>query len=192
MPVINALGVPTKLRDSSIGGSDQIRVHNRGTGIVEASKDGSFVAGQGYQIAAGAEETFELDEGEQLFAISLLTLAAPAGLGSAPVVGGGTFAAATYFWKITALNAQGETIGSNEATAAIALNGRATLTWTPVAGATGYKIYRSTTTGSENVSPALVATVGAVATYTDTGSAVTAGAVPAANTAVVPAAVDVL
>lgn len=109
-------------------------------------------------------------------------LAAPAGLAAAPVVGGGAFAAASYFWKITAINAFGETIASNEATAAIALNGSANLTWGAVPGATGYRIYRSAATNGQNASPAFVAAVGAVTAYTDTGAATTAGSVPASNT----------
>lgn len=118
-----------------------------------------------------------------IVANAIAQLAAPTGVGVTPVVGGGTFAAASYFWKVTALNAEGETIGSTEATAAIALNGSATVTWTARTGATGYKIYRSATTGTENVSPALVGTVGAVVTFTDTGAVAAAGAVPAVNTA---------
>src|SRR3546814_11480367 len=53
------------------------------------------------------------------------------------------------------------------------------LSWAAITGATGYKIYRATATGGQSTSPALVASVGAVTTYTDTGTAVTAGAVPA-------------
>lgn len=109
-------------------------------------------------------------------------LTTPTGLTAAAVAGGGTFAAGTYFWKITATNANGETLASNEASVAIALNGRATLNWTAVPGATGYRVYRATATNGQSVSPAFVAAVGAVTTYTDTGTATSAGAVPASNT----------
>lgn len=110
-------------------------------------------------------------------------LTPPTGFTATPVVGGGTFAAGTFFWKITALTAAGETNGSAEATAAIVLNGSANLAWTAVPGATGYKIYRSTATGGSSVSPSLVTTVvsGATVAFTDTGAATTAGAVPATN-----------
>lgn len=108
-------------------------------------------------------------------------LAPPSGLGAAANVGGGTFAAATYFWKITGTNAAGETTGSSEATVAVALNGTATLTWSALpAGTTGVKVYRGTVTNTENV---LVATLGAVVTFTDTGAAGVAGTVPTASTA---------
>lgn len=93
----------------------------------------------------------------------------------------GTFGAGTYFWEITAINAAGETIGSNEVTHAVVSTGRQTLNWTTVPGATGYKVYRGTVTGLENV---LVATLGAVTTYIDTGDAGVAGTVPVTNTAV--------
>ena len=108
-------------------------------------------------------------------------LAAPSGLAAGANVGGGTFAAATYFWKITGLDAAGETTGSNEATVAIALNGTASLTWSALpAGTTGVKVYRGTVTNTENV---LVATLGAVVAYTDTGTAGVAAVPPAVNTA---------
>lgn len=108
-------------------------------------------------------------------------LAAPSGLAASANVGGGTFAAATYFWKITGTDAAGETTGSNEATVAVALNGTASLTWSALpAQTTGVKVYRGTVTNTENV---LVATLGAVTSYTDTGTAGVAGSPPAVNTA---------
>lgn len=106
-------------------------------------------------------------------------LAAPTISLGATATTGGTFAAATYYWKLTATNAQGETVGSNELSAAIAVNGTQVINWTAIGGATGYKLYRGTAAGSENV---LVATLGAVLTYTDTGAAGTAATVPASNT----------
>ena len=85
---------------------------------------------------------------------------------------GGTFAAGTYYWVVTATSATGESITSNEVTATLAVNGTQVLNWTAVTGATGYNIYRGTVSGGENV---LVASVGAVVTYTDTGAAGSAG-----------------
>lgn len=108
-------------------------------------------------------------------------LAAPTGFTATAVATGGTFAAATYYWKVTATNATGETVGSAEASAAIALNGSATLSWTAVPGATGYRVYRSTTAGGESTSPAFVSAPTGTS-YTDTGTAATAGSVPASNT----------
>jgi hypothetical protein len=108
-------------------------------------------------------------------------LAAPSTLAASPNVGGGTFANAAYFWKITGLNGNGETTGSNEATCTVATNGTASLTWAALpAGTTGVKVYRGTVTNTENV---LVATLGAVVAYTDTGTVGVAATVPALNTA---------
>ncbi|WP_426998172.1 phage major capsid protein [Pseudarthrobacter sp. N5] len=104
-------------------------------------------------------------------------LAAPViTLGTA--VAGGTFAAGTYFWKLTALSAAGETIGSNELTATLTANQLQPINWTAIPGATGHRLYRGTVAGGENV---LVAVVGAVTTVTDTGTAGTNASVPLAN-----------
>jgi hypothetical protein len=108
-------------------------------------------------------------------------LAPPSGLAAAAVVGGGTFVGGGAYWVITGINAAGETTRSTEATAVIAVNGSANLTWAPLpAGTTGVKVYRGTVAGAENV---LVATLGAVTAYTDTGSAGSAAVPPANNTA---------
>ncbi len=91
----------------------------------------------------------------------------------------------TYYYKITAVNSVGEGLYSNESsvilsssTSEIPLNlsahsdaiGGMTLTWNAPtydggASITNYKIYRGTSSGGES----LVATVGNVLTYTDTG-----------------------
>lgn len=91
---------------------------------------------------------------------------------------GGTLAEATYFYVITATNANGETVKSNEVSQAT--TGTAStvgLSWTAITGATGYKVYRSTATGTE----ALLETLGAVTSYTDTGTATTAPTPPTSN-----------
>lgn len=124
--------------------------------------------------------TFDNTEPVQLpFAVSVL--APPSQLTATPVVGGGTFAAGTYFWEVTATTALGETTVSNEASAVIALNGSCTLNWTaPVGVVTGYKVYRGTVSGAENV---LVTTiVGPATTFTDTNVG-GAGTPPVVDTA---------
>lgn len=95
---------------------------------------------------------------------------------------GGTFAAGTYYWRITALNSRGETITSNEVSQTLTANQQQALTWGAVSGATGYKVYRGTAAGAENI---LVTTLGAVTSYTDTGSAGTAATPPQVSTAAV-------
>lgn len=113
--------------------------------------------------------------------VSTVDLVSPAGLTATPNVGGGTFAAGTYYWVVTGTDALGETTGSNEANAVIALNGTATLNWTYLPpGTTGVKVYRGTAPGAEN---ALIATLGNVLTYLDTGTVGSAATPPTVNTA---------
>lgn len=107
-------------------------------------------------------------------------VAAPVLTAGATSTTGGTFAAGTYFWRITALTDQGETAGSNEVSATLALNGSQDLNWEAVDGATGYKLYRGTAAGAQDT---VVAELGEVTTYTDTGSSTGAGTVPTESTA---------
>lgn len=93
---------------------------------------------------------------------------------------GGTGLAATtqYFYKVTALNANGESVPSGEqsvTTGAGSTNSN-TVNWNSVAGATGYRVYRGTAAGAENV----YYQVGAVTTKVDTGAAPTGSGTPPA------------
>ena len=92
---------------------------------------------------------------------------------------GGTLAAATYYYVVSAINAQGETLKSNElsitTTGATSSN---TVSWAAITGATGYRVYRGTATGAQTVYYA----VGAVTSYVDTGSTATAGTPSGTNT----------
>lgn len=112
----------------------------------------------------------------------------PAPVVSAPTTAttGGTLPASTqYYYVVTATNANGETIASNEVTQTTG-SGTSTntisLSWANVLHAYGYKVYRGTTSGGEN---ALLTTItsGATVTYTDTGTAGSAATPPGANTA---------
>ena len=77
----------------------------------------------------------------------------------------GTLAAATYSYAVTAYNAEGETTASPSASITLSAAGGVIVNWTAVAGATGYRVYgRSGTLG-------MLADVGNVLTYTDSGSA---------------------
>jgi hypothetical protein len=103
-------------------------------------------------------------------------LAVPTGLAAVDGGAGGTLAAGTYFYKVTALDgAGGETTASTEASVTIAVNHLVNLTWTSVPLAVGgYNVYRSTTTGTE----VLLAGTGLPAptnAYTDNGSAAPSG-----------------
>jgi len=109
------------------------------------------------------------------------TLAAPTGVTATGSGTGGTLAAATYYYKVTAVNAQGETVGSSEVNATTTgTTSSVSIAWTAVTGATSYKIYKGTTTGvytayfTDSASP-----------FVDTGVAGTAGTIPTSNTAYV-------
>jgi hypothetical protein len=90
---------------------------------------------------------------------------------------GGTLEPGVYRYKVTALDASGETVGSAEQTVTIASTGqKAKLVWAEVASATGYRVYRSPKNGgagSENVYFAIGS--GATHEYEDAGGAGTAG-----------------
>lgn len=91
---------------------------------------------------------------------------------------GGTLAAGATYWVVTAVNAAGESLRSNEVTATLTgATSSQPLSWTAVPGATSYNIYRGTTPAGENVRY----NTGAL-TFTDTGAAGTAASPPAAST----------
>lgn len=91
---------------------------------------------------------------------------------------GGTLAAATYYYVVTTVSAAGESFRSNEVSVATAgTTSSNTINWSAVSGATGYKIYRGTAAGVEDV----FYSVGIVTTFLDTGAANTAGTPPSGN-----------
>lgn len=105
---------------------------------------------------------------------------------SGSATAGGALTAGTYKYYMTVLNANGESTVSNEVTVTTASsNLTATLNWTAVTGATGYKIYR-TAAGGATGTELLIATLGLVITYADTAVGAPAGALPTTNTAVTP------
>lgn len=85
---------------------------------------------------------------------------------------GGTLAAASYAYSVTAVNSSGETISGTGATAVVAAGttNKITLTWTAVTGATQYRIY-----GRSSGSKLYIATT-TTPTYVDTGAITPAGA----------------
>jgi hypothetical protein len=88
---------------------------------------------------------------------------------------GGTLAAGTYYYRVSAIDAYGETLASAEiSVTTTGTTSTVTVNWSAVAGATGYKIY-GRATGAE----LFLAKVGAVTSWTDAGSITPAGALPA-------------
>lgn len=118
-------------------------------------------------------------------------ISAPVQNALATATTGGTLAAGAYFYVVTALGVPaawppssagviGETVASNEQT--ITTTGSTsenTVSWAAVPGATGYKVYRGTAAGGENV----YFSVGTATSFVDTGAAGSAGTPPVASTA---------
>lgn len=119
-------------------------------------------------------------------------LSVPSGVSATGSGTGGTLAAGTWYYVVTAFNVAGETTASVEVSATTTgTTSSVTIPWSHVSGVydlptraqidAGYRIYRGTASGTHNV---LVATVAATATtWTDTGVAGTAGSPPVSNTA---------
>src|SRR6266446_2123617 len=115
--------------------------------------------------------------------LDTVTLTCPYGVTAVDGGAGGSWSGGTglRYYRVTALNATGETVGSIEISYNVSDTARKVqLNWTTVTGATSYKVYRSTTPGTYTT-PALVASPG-TNSYLDTGSATGAGALPSANT----------
>lgn len=106
-------------------------------------------------------------------------LTAPTGLTLGTAGTGGSLSATKYYWKVTAVGPGGESWGSNEVNATVTAGATQPLTWSPVTGATGYRIYRYTSTGLEKY----IATVsgGSTTSYTDTGTTGSNRVIPQAN-----------
>ena len=91
----------------------------------------------------------------------------------------------SFYYAVTAVNAQGETIASN---AIGTTTNTAGVSWTIVPGATSYKVYRNTTnsfgSGSLLISTITNAAtiIGSTATFTDSAIAASAGFPPSAPT----------
>ncbi len=97
---------------------------------------------------------------------------------------GGTITAGTYRLAITAVNASGETIASNELTI-VTTGATSTITanWAAVTGATSYKYYRSAAGGAIGTELFVATITAPTVTYVDTGTPTPAGALPTFNSA---------
>ena len=101
----------------------------------------------------------------------------PPPVNAAFTAGSGTLVAGTYYYRVTALTADGtQTLPSVETSLVLAATGGVNVNWGAVTGATGYNVY-GRSTGAE----LLIATLGNVTTYLDDGSITPAGAMPTSN-----------
>lgn len=153
------------------------------TGAVTYNMYRGTAAGGESLVATGIAGTSYVDTNTMVAgtppATNTSALAAPVQAAAATATAGGTIAAGTYFYVVTAINARGETLVSNEKSqVTTGAASTVTVNWAQVPGATGYRVYRGTASGAQNRFYA----VGAVGTYTDTEAGSTAGLPPAANT----------
>lgn len=121
--------------------------------------------------------------GMATIALDAATLSPPANVTAVAVAGGGSFpATGAWYYRLTATNAAGETVGSIEVGVALTAGTQTVnLAFTPPVGATAIKVYRTQSPGTYTA--ALRATLAGTATsYADTGGAVGAGNLPTANT----------
>jgi hypothetical protein len=107
---------------------------------------------------------------------------------------GGSIATGTYYYKVTALDAAGnETTPSPQAPATTTTGATSSilLSWRPIVGATQYKVYRTTTSGTYTT-PAFITTLTTTQsspansniTYNDTAASTSAGAPPGTTNSV--------
>jgi hypothetical protein len=184
--VTNAAGTPTAAiingGNVGIGTSTPTQtLEVDGTGLF---KVGSTTALQ-VQNAAGTN-LMNVDSTNARIGIdnTYTAMTTPTGLTAAAPTNGGTLTlSTTYFYKVTAIDsAGGETLPSTEASRAIAASGtlrQIPVSWTAVTGASGYKLYRSTTTGTE-----VYLTTVLTNSFTDSGSiAAGTGTPPGTSTA---------
>lgn len=146
---------------------------------VLATTGGTLVPGTyGYRVSAvgGSGET--LASPTQLVTIAqLLTPGTP----SVSSGVGGTLPPGLYSYRVAARNAAGTTLASSPGFISVGGSGSVisnTVTWSPVAGATGYDVY-GRTFGSEQK---LTATPVTGTSFVDTGAVTPSGAVPGSNT----------
>lgn len=112
------------------------------------------------------------------------TLATPTGV-TVATASGGTLAAGSYAYRVSATNANGETLASTEAMVTAGASGKNTITVPAVTGATGYNFY-GRTAGAE-----LLLGSSATTSFVDDGSLTPAGALPVSNTtAICPKMLD--
>lgn len=148
-------------------------------GILSAGKGVSVTTSSGYELFYGVNYVPKLQGQNRPIPVSAGPLAAPVLTKGTTATSGGTFGAGAFFWKVTAIDGNGETVGSNEVTATLVATGTQALSWAAVPGAQLYRVYRGTATNAEN---ALLTTTAGLA-FIDTGLAGTATAIPTVSTA---------
>lgn len=96
--------------------------------------------------------------------------------------GTGTLATGTYFYRVAANNAAGQTLASTETSVAITGPAGVNVNWTAVPGATGYSVYGRTTGAELRIG---IVSGGSTTTFLDDGSITPSGALPSVDTTAV-------
>lgn len=136
------------------------------------------------RVASGTNLGFE----QFRIALDMETLSCPYGPVTA-VAGltadGGVWAdVGNQFYRVTAVKGNGETIGSLEVVVLVDdVTKRVTVSWSAIAGADDYRVWRSTASGVYGPTALIGATgSGAITSFVDDGSAAGAGTIPTVNT----------
>ena len=141
-----------------------------GTLTLNTSVQPSFLQIEGFLYIANGINDLVRYNGTSLLTYTALSAPTLSSVTRGSGLSAGSF---TYFYKITALNAAGETAGSNEASVSVNIdrdlwnagnNHHIDVTWTAVSGATRYQVYIAEETNKQTL---LVDT--AATTYRDDG-----------------------
>ena len=201
LSLLNSSIKPDETSDPSINGlgevpADQLgRLPDRLRAELEERIGEGWV--RGFTYAPENHWPAEVRDPCDFTSIDLPALSTPTGLAAVGAITGGTLAAATYSYQVSAINANGETVASSIVTGVVAsgTTGSVALTWNALADTTQarysgaaqqYKIY-----GRVGGSIGLIATVGpfaagATPSYTDTGTPAPGAPPPASNTTAGP------
>jgi hypothetical protein len=141
----------------------------------------NFVVKNGLEVGTSASVAATLD----------VTMSVPGTATTTTATTGGTLAASTYFYRITALDANSnEGLGSVQSTGQLTTGSTSTITLTfaPVPGAHSYRVYRTTVSGTYTAGYLAVAlsalTIsGTNYQFIDTGAALTAATLPTTTNA---------
>lgn len=107
------------------------------------------------------------------------TLPAPTGLSIAQGTGGSLPADTWFYYKVSALNAAGETLASLEVSTKTTPTLKiSSITFSSVSGATGYRIYRSLVSGSYPSASLLATGATVTSPFADNGSSTPVAGVP--------------
>lgn len=116
-------------------------------------------------------QTNQPSVGDTIVCSTRTTPTAPTSLAVSGSTSGGSIAAGTYYWKVTATIPNGETLPTTAVSATLTgSTSSASLSWTAPtgSGATGYNVYRGTTSSTVNQLVGVI-TSGAQVTFIDKG-----------------------